>query len=1851
MLYPPLPRNISIPAVVAGNILENDDTSISAIDSGYDGAIVMRTENKLAVLVSPEQKVSINTEATSAMLTINSDLEFTSALRMSYQDTFFFDGRVTANGSVVFYPSCDDPILDRMLSTTFNKNFNISDHDGGTRGLRLGGTLITASGSELNYVDVQAGVASANKALVLDSNKNISGLNAISANQLGGTLLTGNQPNITSLASVNITGTLSIRGDVLDIDPPTLRLLNVQEQGVAYPSKAMILDASKNYTGINSLTATYIAGTITTPLQPNIRYLPSLLEIKNAGPTSLNGKTVINTSEGDQLTLKYNDDIRSTYTVAADGNLALWASGGRIKMNSTLWASSGLILGNDAVTATARQINFNTVEVGVASANRSMVLDSNKNLAGIGVLTMVGMFGLVKTASQPLITSVSVLDIANHNGGTAGLLLGGALVTATAAQLNRVNTVQGTAAAGKTLVLDTQKNISGINALSAETIAGVVTTADQPNIRQVKELKIANHNGIQGLTLGTTLVVASGAELNRVAVAEGVATASKAVVLSSDRNIAGINNLSAANIAGTITTVIQPNIEQVNKLNVATHNGTTGLSLNGVLVTATANQLNRVSAPAGVAVDNKALVLDSSLSISGINVINANAIGGVLSSPTQPNIRQLASINIYDHDGSTSGLSLADTLVTSSALELNYVNVTQGIAAASKALVLDSTRKIKNIHYLEAAELKGVLVTNTQPNITRVNTLDITQHDGLTGLSLGGVLVEATANQINSLVVTPGQATPSKAIVLSSVKNVIGINNLSAATITGTLTTGAQPNITSVTTLNITGHVLGVSALSLGGVAIASSAVQINMLNTTPGNVQETKAVIADSRRNISNINELTAAQLTGTIMTQTQPNITQVETLNLSRHDGGSSGLKLNNQLVIATASQLNYTSVAPGTATAMRAMVTNEFNSITGINSLSATKVTAEELQLSGVVSNFSTGAVVIKSYSFTDLVGRMIDIRLINSIGFSTFTPGDVSSGFSSEIIGYICPQYSQTYTFYVTCSDRVRLWVNGELILHSWTKIFGSARTSSSIFLNAGQWVPIYAQYQVDTGSAAQFLLEWYSINTPRASIPSDLLAWDNNAPAVGSKYYSQNSFTIYNTSTVGANAATLTVDTGGDLTIDASGNDVYFGNGDNVNIPAHNGTTSGLILGGVLVKPTAYELNYLKVTPGKITPSQAVVVDASKSLTGFNSITAVSLACDNLSTSAFTINNLTLSGPLNNFSTGGLLIRQFTGLDWGRIVYVDTISDLNFNNFDPKELNSNYAFDIAGYVLPTFTEVYRFYAVANDRVRIWVNNVLIMNVWDSTSGVEYASDPISLVAGQWVPIYIQFQNIVGSSLLQVKWSSTSLVKSFISNAFMAWDNSVTTIPKAVQSSDRLTIFSSAVGLTSAQTGTIAVDGNGAMAISCKSGNISVASAHNFNIIGHNGTTTGLRLAGGLVNSTAAELNYLAGITPGRAAANKVMVLNDAGSLAGFNSIESLEFVGVLKTANQPNITSIGTMASTLNTTSDIVITSTNVLRLSSDASACYIQAGSANTPNASADLFIGNYGASIATSARKTMIKANGFVGIQTSSPTRALSINGAGAPYCMRLINNSSSGTETAFCDLGVDSSSNLRVGSNLVLGATGTATVSVSGTGVMKIAPSGGSLQVGNTINSVLPLEVGTASFTLSSAVGYVNAFGSTGKTTPTETSYSIRTDSSIIVNGTVCITSDRRLKKEIETLSYERCRDFILGSNPVKFVYTSDPTNVTHYGLIAQDVVKTEFRDIVKLAPYQGVRQEIEVDGYVSPADAVFNVAYDELVPILMTTTKEMLVENASLREKVSSLEQRLAQLESMILSCARQ
>jgi hypothetical protein len=129
--------------------------------------------------------------------------------------------------------------------------------------------------------------------------------------------------------------------------------------------------------------------------------------------------------------------------------------------------------------------------------------------------------------------------------------------------------------------------------------------------------------------------------------------------------------------------------------NIPNHNlSTTGLSFNNVLLLTSASDLNKLDATPGSAFASKALVMDSSLNISGINSISCNIL----------NINNNIILSSSDNNSS-------------------YVSsITPGTASASKVLVVDSSKNITGINSLS---LNSSMTIN---NTSITNGTSITNH-------------------------------------------------------------------------------------------------------------------------------------------------------------------------------------------------------------------------------------------------------------------------------------------------------------------------------------------------------------------------------------------------------------------------------------------------------------------------------------------------------------------------------------------------------------------------------------------------------------------------------------------------------------------------------------------------------------------------------------------------------------------------------------------------------------------------------------------------------------------------------------------------------------------------------------------------------------------------------------------------------------------------------------------------------------------------------------------------------------------------------------------------------------------
>lgn len=245
-------------------------------------------------------------------------------------------------------------------------------------------------------------------------------------------------------------------------------------------------------------------------------------------------------------------------------------------------------------------------------------------------------------------------------------------------------------------------------------------------------------------------------------------------------------------------------------------------------------------------------------SASNYTKMDMDAFGNlsIIPNNTSSTTRVLSIVDIYDHNGSTTGLNLNGILVRSSPTEMNTLAGTiPGIIKSGKALVVNSDKNISGLTAVSANRLSGTVQTSYQPYITKVGVLQ--------SLNIRGVF---SAPQYGGTMLTSAQPLVTRVGTLSA----LTVNGtVKASQLTGTFLTGAQPNITSIGAL---------STLTLAGITITTETTKLS--GSIPGAAIESKVMVINNGSSISGIATLNATTLVGVLQTPQQPLVTSLELL-----------------------------------------------------------------------------------------------------------------------------------------------------------------------------------------------------------------------------------------------------------------------------------------------------------------------------------------------------------------------------------------------------------------------------------------------------------------------------------------------------------------------------------------------------------------------------------------------------------------------------------------------------------------------------------------------------------------------------------------------------------------------------------------------------------------------------------------------------------------------------------------------------------------------------------------------------------------------------------------------------------
>jgi hypothetical protein len=419
------------------------------------------------------------------------------------------------------------------------------------------------------------------------------------------------------------------------------------------------------------------------------------------------------------------------------------------------------------------------------------------------------------------------------------------------------------------------------------------------------------------------------------------------------------------------------------------------------------------------------------------------------------------------------GASGSETLVTSTAAELNTVDVTAGTATASKAVVLDSnaaTSAVKTAALHLGASGSETLVSATGAEINKL--------DGVT----------ATTAQLNFTAVTAGTATASKAVVLNAASHIDTVK-------TTALHIGASGSATQVTATAAELNILDDATLDTAELnkldGCTATTAELNYVDvTTAGAAQASKAVILDSNSHINAVK--TAALSIGssgseTLVTSTAAElnlldgITAIDT-DLSSVAGGHttlasalatktyvdntrSGLEVKDSVVVATTADVSTWTYANGTA-GVGATLTASGNgvvAIDGVNLALNNRVLVKDQNPAtenGIYYVSTAGAV-----GATLVLTRTTDADTAAELSSGVFF--FVEKGSANADSGYVMTQ-DTAITFGSTTVDFAQFSGAGQITAGN-----GLAKSSNTLSVNTGTGITITSDNVViDTSWAGQ-----------------------------------------------------------------------------------------------------------------------------------------------------------------------------------------------------------------------------------------------------------------------------------------------------------------------------------------------------------------------------------------------------------------------------------------------------------------------------------------------------------------------------------------------------------------------------------------------------------------------------------------------------------------------------------------------------------------------------------------------------------------------------------------------------------
>ena len=454
----------------------------------------------------------------------------------------------------------------------------------------------------------------------------------------------------------------------------------------------------------NLATANYVAGTLTTALQPNITQVGSLDNLTVTG----------NVTAG---AIKTNSLLYANgEAYAIGGGITIAGTNTQVQFNNTgsFGASANFTFNNSTNTLSADKIAADGgLLSNIAAANVTGTVANAAFATSAGTATSAttaATAATVTTNAQPNITSVGTLSGLTVNGNIAvtNADLGNAATAnyfigsgANLSNLQASNITGTVANATYATSAGTATSATSATTATTATTAGTVTTAAQPNITSVGTLSSLTVTG----NVTAAHFIGSGNTLSNLQASNVTGTVANATYATSAGTA---TSATTATTAGTVTTNAQPNITSVGTLS--------GLTVNGNVTAVNADLGNAVTANyflgSGANLSNiqasnvTGTVANATFATSAGTATSATTAttAGIVTTNAQPNITSV---------GTLSGLTVNGNVTATNANLGNAVTANYYIGNGSLLTGITAGTSTTAV----------TITANAQPNITSTGTL------------------------------------------------------------------------------------------------------------------------------------------------------------------------------------------------------------------------------------------------------------------------------------------------------------------------------------------------------------------------------------------------------------------------------------------------------------------------------------------------------------------------------------------------------------------------------------------------------------------------------------------------------------------------------------------------------------------------------------------------------------------------------------------------------------------------------------------------------------------------------------------------------------------------------------------------------------------------------------------------------------------------------------------------------------------------------------------------------------------------------------------------------------------------